>query len=60
MAPHKGKVAVDNAAAFNVSVTEYKLKPCEKILAEIEKIVGVLSKVRVEEKIIIIHENNNQ
>ena len=50
MAPHKGKVAVDNVAAFNVSVTEYKLKPCEKTLAEIEKIVGVLSKVRVESR----------
>ena len=37
-------------AAFNVSVTEYKLKPCEKTLAEIEKIVGVLSKVRVESR----------
>ena len=46
MAPHRqGKVALDNVGAFNVTVTEYKLKPSEKQLAEIDKILGVLSKI---------------
>ena len=46
MAPHRqGKVALDNVSAFNVSVTEYKLKQCEKQLADIDKILGVLSKI---------------
>ena len=46
MAPHRqGKVALDNVSAFNVTVTEYKLKPSDKQLAEIDKILGVLSKI---------------
>ena len=46
MAPHRqGKVAMDNINAFNIAVTEYKIKHCDKTLAEIEKILSVLSKV---------------
>ena len=46
MAPYRqGKVALDNINAFNISVTEYKLKHCDKTLAEIEKILTVLSKI---------------
>jgi len=46
MAPlRSGKVASDNINAFNIAVTEFKLKQCEKSLAEIDKILGVLTKV---------------
>jgi len=46
MAPaSKGKVASDHVKAFNVAVTEYKSKACEKALAEIDKILAVLSKI---------------
>ena len=46
MAPRsQGKVALDNVHAFNIAVTEYKIKTCEKTLAEIEKILTVLSKI---------------
>ena len=45
MAPlRSGKVASDNINAFNIAVTEFKLKQCEKSLAEIDKILGVLTK----------------
>jgi len=46
MAPNsKGKVAVDHVKAFNVAVTEYKAKTCEKGLAEIDRILAVLTKI---------------
>ena len=46
MAPaSKGKVASDHVKSFNVTVTEYKSKACEKALAEIDKILAVLSKI---------------
>jgi len=46
MAPNsKGKVAVDHVKAFNVAVTEYKAKSCEKGLAEIDRILAVLAKI---------------
>eukprot|EP00092_Neocalanus_flemingeri_P107418 GFUD01137871.1.p1 GENE.GFUD01137871.1~~GFUD01137871.1.p1 ORF type:complete len:824 (-),score=300.44 GFUD01137871.1:355-2826(-) len=46
MAPSsKGKVASDHVKAFNVAVTEYKSKACEKALAEIDKILAVLAKI---------------
>ena len=46
MAPHRqGKVALDNVNAFNVAVTEYKIKPCDRSLADIDKILSVLSKI---------------
>lgn len=46
MAPNsKGKVAADHVKAFNVAVTEYKTKACEKALAEIDRILAVLAKI---------------
>jgi len=46
MAPSsKGKVALDHVKAFNVAVTEYKAKACEKGLAEIDRILAVLAKI---------------
>jgi len=46
MAPSsKGKIALDHVKAFNVAVSEYKIKACEKALAEIERILAVLLKI---------------
>ena len=46
MAPSsKGKVASDHVKAFNVAITEYKSKACEKALAEIDRILAVLAKI---------------
>jgi len=46
MAPSsKGKVATDHVKAFNVAVSDYKAKSCEKTLAEVDKILSVLSKI---------------
>ena len=46
MAPvSKGKVGTDHVKAFNVAVAEWKSKPSEKILSELDRILAVLSKI---------------
>ena len=46
MAPaSKGKVGTDHVKAFNVAAAEWKSKPSEKILAELDRILVVLSKI---------------
>ena len=45
MAPaSKGKVGTDHVKAFNVAVAEWKSKPSEKILTELDRILAVLAK----------------
>ena len=46
MAPvSKGKVGSDHIVAFNVAVTEWKSKRTEKVMAELDRILSVLSKI---------------
>ena len=46
MAPaSKGKVGTDHVKAFNVAVAEWKAKPSDKVLTELDRILAVLSKI---------------
>ena len=46
MAPaSKGKVGSDHVKAFNVAVAEWKAKPSDKVLTELDRILAVLSKI---------------